>query len=252
MPSQRLKVYLFSVMMLSVSAASADTGRVIAGSSHANHAHQLADDIAALSNQAQRRQDGLDRLAESLSSSHSNSSYVLNSANNNPYTLAIKPVRQGVITSDYGPRRMFGRSFHKGVDFGAPTGTPIYATGAGVVTYSGWMRGYGKLVQVDHGNGYVTRYAHASQLFVEVGEQVQANQRIAAVGSTGDSTGAHLHYEVMYENKHKNPATYLALADQVDQGIMPPNPANARFSGRALIESAITPEEEQMIQADLR
>jgi murein DD-endopeptidase MepM/ murein hydrolase activator NlpD len=258
MPKQSFAVYLFSVTMLCAIGVHAEPylggnlgGSVIASSSHANHAHQLADDIAALSNQAQRRQDSLDRLAESLSTSPSNSSYVLNSANNNPYTLAVKPIENAVMTSGYGPRRMFGRSFHKGVDFGAPTGTPIYATGAGVVTYSGWMRGYGKLVEIDHGNGYVTRYGHASRLLVEVGERVSASQHIAAVGSTGDSTGPHLHYEVMYQNQHKNPATYLALAEQVDQGIMPSR-ANSRFSGRAVIERAITPEELDMIQADLR
>ena len=252
MPKQSLAVYLFSVMMLCTVGVHAEPylgGNVITSSSHANHAHELADDIAALSNQAQRRQDSLDRLAESLSSSSASSSYVLNSANSNPYTLAVKPFHDALMTSGYGPRRMFGRSFHKGIDFGAPTGTPIYATGAGVVTYSGWMRGYGKMGEVDHGNGYVTRYGHASKLFVDVGDQVSASQHIAAVGSTGDSTGPHLHYEVMYQNQHKNPATYLALADQVDQGIMP---ANSRFSGRAVIERAITPEETQMIQADLR
>lgn len=255
MPNQRRTVYLFSVMMLCATAAYAapvasnESYKFIA-TSHSGHAHDLADDIAALSNQAQRRQDSLDRLAESLSSNVSRPQYAIQMESNNPYTLAVKPVRQGVITSGYGPRRLFGRSFHKGVDFGAPTGTPIYATGAGVVSYSGWRTGYGKLVEIDHGNGYVTRYGHASRLLVEVGEQVQANQHIAAVGSTGDSTGPHLHYEVLYQNQHKNPATYLALADQVDQGIMP-SPANARFSGRAVIERAITAEEAQMIMNDL-
>lgn len=248
MPNQRRTVYLFSVMMLCVTAAyaapvAANTGKVVAASHGGhNHAHDLSDEIAALSNQAQRRQDSLDRLAESLSSNVSRPQYAVQLESNNPYMLAVKPVRTGVMTSGYGPRRLFGRSFHRGVDFGAPTGTPIYATGAGVVTFSGWQRGYGNLVEIDHGNGYVTRYAHASRLLARVGEQVRANQHIAAVGSTGDSTGPHLHYEVIYQGQHKNPATYLALAEQVDQGIMP-SPANARFSGRALIERAITPEE---------
>lgn len=249
MPKQSRAVYLFSVMMLCTVGVHAEPylgGNIIASSAHIGHDHSLRDDIAALSNRAQNKQDGLDRLAESLSSKSSYTPYAT-AQNNNPYTLAVKPIHDGVITSNYGPRRMFGRSFHKGVDFGARTGTPIYATGSGVVTYSGWMRGYGKLVQIDHGNGYVTRYGHASQLFVEVGDQVQASQHIAAVGSTGDSTGPHLHYEVMYENKHKNPATYLALADQVDQGIMP---ANSRFSGRAVIEPAITNEEARMIMGE--
>jgi len=256
MPNQRRTVYLFSVMLCAIAAyaapVSASTGKVIAASySGHSHSHDLADEIASLSNQAQRRQDSLDRLAESLSSNVSRPQYAIQLESNNPYMLAVRPVRDGVITSGYGPRRLFGRSFHRGVDFGAPTGTPIYATGAGVVTFSGWQRGYGNLVEIDHGNGYVTRYAHASRLLARVGEQVRANQHIAAVGNTGDSTGPHLHYEVIYQGQHKNPATYLALADQVDQGIMP-SPANARFSGRAVIERPITAEEARMIMDDLR
>lgn len=254
MPNQRRTVYLFSVMMLCATAAVAAPAhnhqvKVINGSP--SQGNQFADEIAALSDQAQRRQDGLDRLTESLSSNLSNPSYVLNSTSNNPYTLAVKPVRQGAITSGFGPRRLFGRSFHKGVDFGAPTGTPIYATGAGVVTYSGWRSGYGKLVEIDHGNGYVTRYGHASQLLVEVGQQVRANQHIAAVGSTGDSTGPHLHYEVLHQGQHKNPATYLAMADQADQDDSTAV-SNPRRAGRALIERAITPEETQQVRDSLR
>lgn len=251
MPNQRSTVCLFSVMMLCATAAYAVPAqnhqvKVINGS--ISHDHQFDDEIAALSDQAQRRQDSLDRLSEALSSNVSRPQYAIQMENNNPYMLAVRPVRQGVITSGFGPRRLFGRSFHKGVDFGAPTGTPIYATGAGVVTYSGWRSGYGKLVEIDHGNGYVTRYGHASKLLVEVGQQVRANQHIAAVGNTGDSTGPHLHYEVLHQGQHKNPATYLAMAEQVDSADI----STPRFSGRAVIERAITPEEEQMVRDSLR
>lgn len=252
MLNQCRKVYLLAVLMSCATATYAEpTGYKVISASHSAHVHSLADEITALSDQAQRRQDSLDRLAESLSSSTSQPQYAVTLEANNPYMLAIRPVRTGVVTSGYGPRRMFGRTFHRGVDFGAPTGTPIYATGAGIVTFSGWKRGYGKIVEINHGNGYVTRYAHASRLLVDVGQQVRANQHIAAVGNTGDSTGPHLHYEVIYQGEHKNPATYLALAEQVDQGIMP-NPNNSRWSGRAVIERAITPEEEQMVRDSLR
>lgn len=260
MPNQNRPVYLFSVMMLCATVATGapiitqsignNTTYLSNAESHSGHNHDLSDDIAALSSQAQRKQDSLDRLTESLSTNISRTSYSSSFSSSSANILAVKPIRGAVITSGYGPRRLFGRSFHKGIDFGAPTGTPIYATGAGIVTYSGWMRGYGNLVEVDHGNGYVTRYGHASRLLVSVGEQIQVNQHIAAVGSTGDSTGSHLHYEVIYQNQHKNPSTYLAMADQDDQDMG--SSRSARLSGRAIIERAITPEETQMIQADLR
>ncbi|MFO1365711.1 MAG: M23 family metallopeptidase [Moraxella osloensis] len=104
--------------------------------------------------------------------------------------------------------------FHKGMDFAAPIGTPIYAPGNGVVTFSGWGTGYGRYVEVDHGNWHcVTRYAHTSANYVNVGDTVYANQQIAAVGNTGRSTGAHFYimkYAVMV--KPVNPQTYLAMA----------------------------------------
>ena len=81
-----------------------------------------------------------------------------------------------------------------------------------MVTFSGWGTGYGRYVEVDHGNGTVTRYAHTSANYVNVGDTVYANQQIAAVGNTGRSTGAHLHYEVRQNGQAINPQTYLAMA----------------------------------------
>ncbi|TCM68753.1 murein DD-endopeptidase MepM/ murein hydrolase activator NlpD [Acinetobacter calcoaceticus] len=116
------------------------------------------------------------------------------------------------VSSSYGGRNMGGRAeHHSGLDLSAPSGTPIYATGPGVVTKSGWGTGYGQYVEINHGNGYITRYAHASRLVATVGESVKAGDLIANVGCTGRCTGPHLHYEVVKDGQRKNPSTYLAL-----------------------------------------
>jgi murein DD-endopeptidase MepM/ murein hydrolase activator NlpD len=116
------------------------------------------------------------------------------------------------VSSDFGGRTMGGRAEnHSGLDLSAATGTPIYATGPGLVTKSGWGSGYGQYVEINHGNGYLTRYAHASRLVAKVGERVSAGQHIADVGCTGRCTGPHLHYEVVKDGQRKNPSTYLAM-----------------------------------------
>lgn len=127
--------------------------------------------------------------------------------------LALKPVANATVTSKYGYRRIFGKSqFHKGIDLAAKYGSPIYATGAGKVVYAGWMRGYGRFVEIDHQDGYKTRYAHNARLRVRVGDFVEANQRIADLGCSGRCTGPHLHYEVKKHGKHVNPNQFLAIA----------------------------------------
>ena len=98
---------------------------------------------------------------------------------------------------------------HTGLDIAAPTGTAIYAADGGTVTLSGWTRGYGNNIVIDHGNGVKTRYAHHSKLYVSVGEQVSKGQTIAAMGSTGWSTGPHLHFEVIISGVKKNPLSYI-------------------------------------------
>lgn len=116
------------------------------------------------------------------------------------------------VSSNYGGRTMGGRAEnHSGLDMSAPSGTPIYATGPGIVTKSGWGTGYGQYVEINHGNGYLTRYAHASRLIARVGDQVKAGEKIANVGCTGRCTGPHLHYEVVKDGQRKNPSTYLAM-----------------------------------------
>nr|WP_325205060.1 peptidoglycan DD-metalloendopeptidase family protein [uncultured Oscillibacter sp.] len=118
----------------------------------------------------------------------------------------------GRISSRFGGRSSpggIGSTNHKGIDIAVPYRTPIYAADGGTVTYAGWMGGYGYLVQIDHGNGYVTRYGHNSSLTVSVGQKVYKGQQIARAGSTGNSTGNHCHFEVRYNGVAKNPLNYL-------------------------------------------
>ena len=118
----------------------------------------------------------------------------------------------GRITSYFGGRKSpggIGSTHHQGLDIAAPKGPPVYAADGGTVTYSGWMSGYGYLVRIDHGNGYVTYYGHNSSLTASVGQHVYKGQQIARVGSTGNSTGNHCHFEVRYNGVAKNPLNYL-------------------------------------------
>jgi len=118
----------------------------------------------------------------------------------------------GQITSPFGWRRSpFGGSpeFHQGLDIAANMGTTIIAPASGTVISAGWYGGYGNYVLIDHGGGMATGYGHLSQIFVSVGQQIQKGQAIGAVGSTGASTGPHLHFEVRINGKPVDPAAYL-------------------------------------------
>ncbi len=101
-------------------------------------------------------------------------------------------------------------TFHRAIDIGAPKGTPIYAADSGYVVTAGWSNvGYGFMILINHGNGYITRYAHLSAMNVEVGESVKKGQLIGRVGSTGKSTGPHLHFEIIQGSGHRNPMLLL-------------------------------------------
>ncbi len=116
----------------------------------------------------------------------------------------------GVITSDFGWRRLGGRAeFHTGIDISAPYGTPVSVTADGKVIYAGWIRGYGKTVIVYHGYGFVSLYAHLSDIDVQYGDKVVKGQIIGKVGTTGRAFGAHLHYEVLKYGIRQNPIAYL-------------------------------------------
>lgn len=146
--------------------------------------------------------------SNSSSGSNSNSSNNSTSSSTSSKKGYSHPLKgAGRISSTYGPR--WG-TFHYGLDYAASAGTPIYAAKAGKVIYSGYNNGgYGKLVILDHGDGTQTYYAHCSSLYVNVGERVSRGEHIAAVGTTGDSTGNHLHFEIRMNGTPVNPAKYL-------------------------------------------
>lgn len=118
----------------------------------------------------------------------------------------------GYISSGFGFRRSpftHRRVHHNGVDFAVPRGSPVYATADGTVAYSGWAHGFGKLVMIDHGYGIVTRYGHNSQLVARVGDHVTRGDVIAKAGSTGRSTGSHVHYEVWINDHAIDPSRFM-------------------------------------------
>lgn len=118
----------------------------------------------------------------------------------------------GNITSRFGYRNLsysYASTNHKGIDIANRYGTAIYAADGGTVTYAGWMSGYGYLVKINHGNGYETLYGHNSSLVASVGQHVYKGQQIARMGSTGNSTGNHCHFEVRYNGVPRNPVNYL-------------------------------------------
>lgn len=128
-----------------------------------------------------------------------------------------KPVKAASLTSSFGTRTdpfKGRRAMHGGIDLAGPVGTPIYATADGVVLRSGWNSGgYGNMVEIDHGNGIVTRYAHMSQVLIKKGARISRGQQIGKMGSTGRSTGSHLHYEVRIDGKPVNPIPFMKSTD---------------------------------------
>ena len=125
---------------------------------------------------------------------------------------SITPVTEGFYSSNFGWRLdpfTGENAMHEGVDYMVEAGTPILASAGGVVAYADHHPQYGSMVEIDHGNDIVTRYAHASRLLVEVGHVVRRGEKIAEVGSTGRSTGNHLHFEVRYKGIAQNPVRFL-------------------------------------------
>lgn len=123
-----------------------------------------------------------------------------------------KPVGEGSISSYFGERSdpFTGEDgFHKGLDFAGTAGEPVVAVAAGVVTWAGERSGYGTLVEINHGNGYVTRYAHNQNALVAVGQTVNRGEQIARMGSTGHSTGPHVHFEVLHNGRQIDPLIFV-------------------------------------------
>ncbi len=112
----------------------------------------------------------------------------------------------GVLTSPYGER--WGR-FHEGIDIGGESDSDILAADCGIVSVARWLDGYGNYIEIDHGNGFKTAYAHCNALYINEGDSVTQGQLIASMGSTGNSTGPHLHFEVLLHGEPQNPLDYV-------------------------------------------
>lgn len=129
---------------------------------------------------------------------------------------AGRPVTKGWISSRYGVRNdpFTGKAaFHNGIDLAAPEGSEVVAVAAGVVTWAGKRYGYGNLIEINHGNGYLTRYGHLKTLLVSVGETVRKGHHIANLGNTGRSTGPHVHFEVWVDGKSVDPMKYVRASN---------------------------------------
>jgi murein DD-endopeptidase MepM/ murein hydrolase activator NlpD len=157
----------------------------------------------------------LDQLQKKFDSSGKQLSVLESMMYNQQLQLAAIPngrPSKGYITSGFGTRAdpfTGGRAHHLGIDFSAHTGDPVLAAAGGVVSFAGIKNGYGNVVEVDHGNGYTTLYGHNSRLVVRVGDIVRAGQQLAKAGSTGRSTGPHVHFEVHVNGRPVNPRPFL-------------------------------------------
>jgi murein DD-endopeptidase MepM/ murein hydrolase activator NlpD len=163
---------------------------------------EFSDLVAKLARQVDERSDQMSVLEALL---------VQDSANRK-FLPSKYPITDGWYSSNFGYRidPFTGQnSMHEGIDFPAEIGTPIVAAASGKVTIAEWHPQYGKMLEIDHGNGLVSLYAHASQLLVKAGDLVMAGQRVAVVGNTGRSTGPHLHFEVRLNGRAQNPARFL-------------------------------------------
>lgn len=163
---------------------------------------EFASLLAALSRQVEERSDQLSVLEALL---------VSNSANRK-FLPTLSPIEEGWFSSNFGWRidPFTGqKSFHEGIDFPAESGTPVVAAASGKVVHAELHPAYGKMIEIDHGNGLVSLYAHNSAIYVKEGDLVVRGQRIGTVGSSGRSTGPHLHFEVRLNGVPQNPARFL-------------------------------------------
>lgn len=170
-----------------------------------------AEQYAALERQAIAKEEAAKAAASTTNNNTRNTTSTVNTTYSGG-KLGWPCPASSRITSQYGYRILFGvRDFHTGIDIGAGMGSNIVAAESGTVILAayGWNGGYGNYIIINHGNGVTTRYAHASALYVSAGQTVTKGQVIAAVGSTGNSTGPHLHFEVRINGSHQNPLNYL-------------------------------------------
>ncbi len=164
--------------------------------------HHLLSDLDQMLLQLEDRQKQLNLLESVMVNHHVEDSRF----------IAGRPISTGWLASQYGIRRdpfNGNPTMHRGIDYAAAIGTPVEVTGAGIVTYAGRRSAFGNMVEVDHGAGLRTRYAHLNSYAVDVGEVVTRGQIIGQVGQTGRATGPHVHYEVLRNGRHLNPAEYV-------------------------------------------
>ena len=184
-------------------AAPAPTG----GAPHALTTDEVSEALTMLEERTAVRRTSIGQLTVMMQKDVPGASSFL--GDDTPVTTPTGWPTDGFISSGYG-LRWNGAEFHQGIDIAAEMGTPIVATADGVVTIAGWNAGgYGNMVDIDHGSGVSTRYGHASAVVVTAGQRVRRGQIIAYVGSTGHSTGPHLHYEVRLSGQPVNPTSYL-------------------------------------------
>ena len=177
------------------------------GAPHALTTDEVGEALTMLEERIATRRSSLGQLAITMQKDVPGASSFL--GDDTPVTTPTGWPTDGFISSGYG-LRWNGAEFHQGIDIAAEMGTPIVATADGVVTLAGWNAGgYGNMVDIDHGSGVSTRYGHASAVVVTAGQRVRRGQIIAYVGSTGHSTGPHLHYEVRLSGQPVNPSSYL-------------------------------------------
>ncbi|MGH8398070.1 MAG: peptidoglycan DD-metalloendopeptidase family protein [Gammaproteobacteria bacterium] len=172
--------------------------------------------------------DNLDQLSEQINNREQQLTVLDSLLMNRNVQLQARPsgppVVEGYESSPFGMRidPFTGElSFHPGIDFAGPEGEPVKAVAAGVVTWAGPRSGYGNMVEIDHGNGYATLYGHSEKVLVHVGEVVKKGEEIALLGSTGRSTGPHVHFEVLYNGKPINPAQFVNASGRLRVAVMP-------------------------------
>ncbi len=169
---------------------------------YSGHLKVLQTSFISLSKSALSQKSEIDESIKSIKSR-------INLLRATPSGLPVK----GRIGPGYGYRKNpftgRGSEFHKGVDIGAKTGTPVVATADGIVTFTGWNGGYGNMVIISHGYGFITSYSHNSEIVVKIGDKVKRGQVISKVGSTGRSTAPHVHYEIKVNGKNVDPARYF-------------------------------------------
>lgn len=167
---------------------------------------QLSTRMNVLEKRIYSQLQSFDRLQEALHNQQDKLAHI-------PSVLPIN-IEDYTMSSGYGYRvdPIYGASkFHEGLDFAAAKGTNVFATGDGIVTVAGREKGYGNCIDIEHGYNYLTRYAHLSEILVKPGEEVKRGQLIGKVGSTGKSTGPHLHYEVRYKDTPQNPVNFYFM-----------------------------------------